>query len=704
MLRVLLRCLPLLLCLPCVAQTSEPAPLPVRRHILCLYGIDRSDPTRTPVWAADTFTNQMLQAALEWQGYVVDYHDAASGKPPEVLPGHYAGIISDSQLELRYEEEEWYLQWLLAHQRQGLRLLFIGGYPGERKELRLQLTEALGIRGSLDEVLGAKAAEFTLLDSSVADRALLASPRTTGIIIAQAPEAAQQVLSVSCMDARGLKLRCDAIYSAPWGGALLEPYLFFRTSGEDVRLLIDPFVFLPRVFPAARWPIPDVSTRDGRRVFISHIDGDGFTTLTRTAKDVTCAEVVRDQVLKAYPFPVAVSIIEADTRALLKEQDPADRERYEDVARSILALPQVQGASHSYSHPFVWMPEDKDSLRGYDALNLPLADAKSYPVIQLEREIRGSVDYIQKQLMPVGKQLELFLWSGNCRPSGQALQMVKQLGLCAMNGGNTMISRRAQGIASISAQDTLTDGVQQVYAPVQNEYVYTGGFNGPLYGGYRLVLDTFKITESPRRLKPVCVYYHFYCAQTGDSLKSLKEVHDWCLAQPLHSLTGKQYVLSAEDARYARMSSLGPQRWLYEGTGHCRTLRVPEAWGAPHLSACTGISGYSRHQGFTYLHTTGAQRVVVDFTPELAAPLYLESSSGEITLSLQSAKELKASVQDLRPVQVIVGGLDPKRGYTVSGEAGGQQIEQKKLSVDKSGLISLTLPPVCTFSLQQAAP
>jgi polysaccharide biosynthesis protein PelA len=709
LLRALLLCLLTGLLGPvfCHSQQSEPTATPLRRRILCLYGIDRSDPTRTPVWAADTFTNQMLQMALEWQGYIVDYHDTATSRPPGRLPEElYAGIILDSQLELPYAEEEWYLQWLQDHQKRGLKLLFIGGYPGERKELRLRLTESLGIRGSLDEILQAKGTRFDLLDTSVVDASLLTQPRTAGIIIAQAPEGARQILSLSCTDSRGLQLRSDAIYTADWGGALLEPYLFFRTSGEDVRLVIDPFVFLSRVFPPAQWPIPDITTRDGTRIFISHIDVDGFTTLTRTAKDITCAEVVRDQILKVYPFPVAVSVIEADTRALLKDQNPTDRQRYEDIARSLLALPHVQGASHSYSHPFVWMPEDKDSLRGYDTLNLTLADPQSYPTIQLEREIRGSVDYIQNQLMPPGKKMELFLWSGNCRPSGAALRMVQQLGLCAMNGGNTMISRRAQGIASISAQDTVTDGMQQVYAPVQNEYVYTGGFNGPLYGGYRLVLDTFQITETPRRLKPVCVYYHFYCAQTGDSLKSLKEVHDWCLAQPLHSQTGKQFVLSAQDARHAQLSSLGPQRWLYQSTGHCRTLRVPEQWGSPQLSSCQGITGYHTHQGQTYLHTSGDTRIIVDFTKPKAKnptppPLWLVTSTADIIIHKQSPTQLEASVSDFRPVTVLLAGLSPQRSYTVSGTARNQQIEQKNLTVDKSGRISLTLPPVSTFTVQQ---
>ena len=117
----------------------------------------------------------------------------------------------------------------------------------------------------------------------------------------------------------------------------------------------------------------------------------------------------------------------------------------------------------------------------------------------LEREIAGSVKYIST-LLPAEKKMEMFLWSGNCRPSGAALRMVRELGLEAMNGGNTMIHSRAEGVSAISSKDTWMDGELQIYAPVQNEYVYTGGFTGPLFGGFRAVIGTFERTETPRRL------------------------------------------------------------------------------------------------------------------------------------------------------------------------------------------------------------
>ena len=60
----------------------------------------------------------------------------------------------------------------------------------------------------------------------------------------------------------------------------------------------------------------------------------------------------------------------------------------------------------------------------------------------------------------------------------------------------------------------------QVYAPNQNENVYTNHFTGPLYG-YERVIETFLLTERPYRLKPVNIYFHTYSASRRASLEAL---------------------------------------------------------------------------------------------------------------------------------------------------------------------------------------
>jgi len=678
----------------------------VARTVLCMYGFAPDDPARSPVWPPDTYSAQMLQMALEWMGYKMEFHDVGTGRPPDQLSPEVCAVILDSALDVPFADEGFYADWILKQRGRGLKLLFIGTYPGNNADKRQQLTEALGIRGSTADIAGVKSAKFRTLDKTMVDAALLPRPRTTGLVSAQAPEDAKVWLSILATDRSDAEIPSDVIYTAPWGGALLEPYLFFRTSPEDVRAVIDPFAFLATILPAGAFPAPDATTRDGRRMFLTHIDGDGFTTLSRKHLNVTCAEIIRDEFLRKYPFPITVSVIESEVRALLKEQNPADRQRFEDIARSLFALPNVHGASHAFSHPFVWMPgRDLEGARGYATPWLEFADDKTYPAFDLRREIEGSVKYIQDTLMPPDKKLEVFLWSGNCRPSGEALRLVAGLGLEALNGGNTMINRRAEGIAGISSTDTFMDGELQVYSPVQNEFVYTNGFTGPLYGGYRLVIDTFKRTETPRRVKPVNVYYHFYSVQSGESQAALKDVYDWCLAQPLHSVTARDFVRLAKDSRATSIVSAGSKRWIARNGGLCRTFRVPAAWGAPNLALSNGVTGFIVEGGQTYLHTDGRREVVMDFNRGAdsrgGAHPWLESSSGEITLEEVTAKQIRGEVRDLRENEVVFSGFKP--GSLVIMKTDTEiASNESSVRVDKEGRLRLTMSPVCRFSISSA--
>ncbi len=683
---------------PAVCRAEEKE-TPIARTVLCLYGFAAGDPARSPVWPPDTYSAQMLQMALEWMGYRMEFHDVGKGRPPEKLPADVCAVVLDSALELPFPDEAFYLQWIVKQRERGLKLLFIGGYPGNNQENRQEMADALGIRGSTADIIGVKSAKFRKVDKSMVDEALLPRPRTNNLVSAQAPEDAKVWLSVLATDKRDIEMSCDLIYTATWGGALLEPYLYFRTSPEDVRAVVEPFTFLATFLPANAFPVPDATTRDGLRMFLTHIDGDGFTTLSKKHLNVTCAEIIRDEFLKKYPFPVTVSVIESEVKALLKEQNPEDRNRFEDIARSIFALDNVQGASHAFSHPFVWMPGlDIEGGRGYAAQWLEFADPKIYPAFDVTREIEGSARYIQDTLMPPGKKLEVFLWSGNCRPSGEALRIAASLGLESLNGGNTIINRRAEGIAGISSTDTLMDGEVQVYAPIQNEYVFTNGFTGPLYGGYRLVIDTFQRTGAPRRLKPVNAYYHFYSVQNGDSQSALKSVYDWCMTQPLHSMTARDFVRLAKDCRRTQISAAGPRRWVVRNSGECRTFRVPSSFGAPNLDLSEGVTGHKIEGDQIYVHCDGSPRVVLDFHPAAATRPWLVSSSGEIKLTQMISGRMAGTIRDLRENDVEVQGLPAGISATLTVSAG-SAARQTTVQVDKQGGTRLRLPPVCQFTL-----
>ena len=198
----------------------------------------------------------------------------------------------------------------------------------------------------------------------------------------------------------------------------LSPYILFQRQDYLDLWIVDPFAFLAAALQPPDWPMPDPATRDGLRLFYSHIDGDGFSDMSTVRQGRYSAEIVRDEILAKYPLPVTASVIESEVAGMLKEQTPEETAPLEGVARSIFALPNVQVASHTFTHPFYWMkeapePEElaADNIAGW---NLPLADPSHYQKIDFRREIVGSVNYIRSRL--TNKPVDLLLWSGDaCR-------------------------------------------------------------------------------------------------------------------------------------------------------------------------------------------------------------------------------------------------------------------------------------------------
>ena len=117
---------------------------------------------------------------------------------------------------------------------------------------------------------------------------------------------------------------------------------------------LNPFHFLRTVLGEENEPKPDVTTMNGRRIFYSHIDGDGWNNLTEIKKykkdNMISAEVIYRDVLLPYPdIPVSVGVITSEMDLACNGLQASER-----VARRILALPHVEPASHTHSHPLFW--------------------------------------------------------------------------------------------------------------------------------------------------------------------------------------------------------------------------------------------------------------------------------------------------------------------------------------------------------------
>lgn len=664
------------------------------RRVLVVFGWDPKEAEKPPTWPVDTMVADLLQTPLEWLGFEADYLDIGKKSlPTDLAP--YAAVVLDGELDVPLARETETVRWLASAKESGVPVLFVGGIPFASDQARQMLAAKLDLKGSLRPVPQIGKVAVARVDKTIASEETELVARVNDFTDLTAPDNSQVLVSLRGRGPDGALLHFDPVFLTEWGGMWLEPYIVFRGSADNSLFYADPYRMLAAFFSKqGTIPAPDTTTRDGRRLFYSHIDGDGFATPSDFRGHPLCGELVRDRVLKVFPFPVTASVIEADMRTLAEGLEDSARDRIKAAARSIFSLPHIEAASHSFSHPYQWDADDPNPGI-YDEPNMPLKPAAQYSKIDVEREIRGSVDYINQNLLPDGKKVELMLWSGNCRPGVRALQVCRELGIENMNGGNTIISRLYPGIAGIAPRVMPWGDELQIHAANQNEFMYANGWQGPFYGGFADVIDTFERTETGRRTKPVNVYYHFYSATSLSSLRALEKIHQWCLAQDMHSVTALQYARIVKDAWRTRVYEVGPRHWLLANEGDLRTFRLPGYLGRPDLAQCRGVTGWTEHHDSIYIHTRGQPVTELVLVDEPSGPvtaktarLRLASCTAEIRFSEFDSLKVAFSVRDLRPVTAEFAGLQPKAVCEVTINAAAS-----RATADPAGHLKLSLPP-----------
>ena len=672
-------------------------PVPIKRELLVLFGNDARESAEDMGWPRDTTAARKLQTPLEWMGYELRYHNLLKeGKLNSGALSRYGGLIVDGSLHVPEVIEDSAASAMIEAKAAGIPILVFGPYPFSSPEVAAKVAKVLSLRGDGSVIRFPQTTGIVSLDREMMNFEAEVRPRNVSTPSLRAPVDADVFLSVIARAATGESARFDPVFLADWGGMVLDPYLEFQPSLKQTLLLVDLYKYLARIWPVGEFPAPDPTTRNGLRVFLSHVDGDGFASLSNLRGGATCGEIILERIFKKYPVPVTVSIVEANVRAHEFGQKPETATGLERIARETFALPNVECATHTYSHPFIWMDGDLPYEEEYETRNLKLNPDVDYSQIDLEREIGGSARYVQA-LLPAGKKVELVLWSGNCQPGPGALRVAGKHQLGNMNGGDTVISRRYPGIAGVAPRIMYWDDQIQVLAPNQNDFVYTQDWQGTSKTGFSEILETYQLTETPRRLKPVNVYYHFYSGALVGPLSSLDRVYRWCLEQPLHAVTAGDFVRTTLDSHSTKVYQDGDRQWRLVNAGYLRTFRMPASAGVPLMSASPGVTGYHRVDDWLYIHTDGRTETVLQMgnSAEAERSLFLQKTTNAIEFETLSATGARFKQSGLRHAETVFGGAEPDRDYELN-------IENVRTTVRATaeGTLQLRLPPVCSAVLK----
>lgn len=578
---------------------------------------------------------RLLAMPLAYLGLVIEYQPITSAPPAMEVAGRYAGIVSWLRDPVVLEGTAW-PQWLKAQTDKGLPLAVFGSF-GFSQDASLR---PFGL---------ARPASAPGADLRIYTRDPMMGFELP--IRAQASGLPAVKLAGEGSPLLGLQSAGEQWHPAalmPWGGYVLAPYTAERLPAENQgeRWSVNPVAFLRAALRMdASVPVPDVTTENGRRLFLSHVDGDGFANQFEGGGSRLASEVLRDDILRRYQWPVTVSVIEGEVgpTGMYPQLSP----RLEKTARDIYALPWVEAATHTYSHPFFWeQAEDSVTGEGYH-LDIP-----GYR-FDMAREISGSADYINQRLLPAGKRTQTVFWTGNCIATPKALAEAARAGLLNMNGGETTITRTRNTWTRIAGLGLQRNGQFQVFAPNQNENVYTNNWTGPFYGFDR-VIETFELTDRPFRFKPVDLYYHAYSGSKTASLNALHRVYAWVAKQDLYPVFSSEYIRKVLDFN-AMVVARTPDGFRVRGQGELRTLRVPGAMPVPpDFAASSGLAGMSPAPEGEYLHLTGAS-ADISMKPAVARQPFLAEANARLVDFERRGRNLHFGLDGHVPLALALG-------------------------------------------------
>lgn len=671
---------------PCAAWEEVP------RQVLAVY-----DSATEPSPDA-SFLFEGVQTVLNYYGIMPRYHDIRQPLPgPEVMAS-CVGFVASLRQEAAPDPRAW-LDWVAAQMAAGRKAVFLNSLgvnlAGGDSGLRTRLSRVLGGLGLTYEpqaTANSRVIRFGARNPAMVEFERPYPPLGTLFEFFRpvSPEVAVH-LTLARTDRPGQE--SAVVVTGKGGGLALEGTVFWMDPVSFRKQWhLNPFAFLSEALGLADRPAPDPTTLNGLRAAFSHVDADGFSGLSQIDKKSTCAEMLRDRVITAFGFPVTFSLIVA-------EVDPglAGGPKSLEVARDILALPNVEPGSHSFSHPFYW---DANSTRkaDYDE-RFPFA-IPGYAFDE-RTEIVGSAEWITRHASPPGKPCRIIQWSGDCMPTEAQLAMADEAGMLNINGGDTVFDQTRDSLFGVAPLYRPVGRRFQIHIGQANENILTNKWEGPFYA-FRNIIETMRRTESPRRLKPIDIYYHVFSAELPASLRALEEVHAWVLAQDTARMFTSRYLEMMRGYLSATIRKDGPRRFEFSGYGACATFRLPADSPPPDLARCENVLGYAREpQGLYVSLVPGKGRAVLVLAdPGKASGArppgdgvnarvpHLRKASGLVTDFAVAGQGLGLTYQGFGPGRVELAGLAPGAVLEARGEAlsGGP----RAVTVSPDGTLNLT--------------
>ncbi|MGE0769222.1 MAG: hypothetical protein AB7L90_22485 [Hyphomicrobiaceae bacterium] len=708
---------------------------PVKQDILALYdGRRERKPHLTRI-------HKFAEMPLNHLGYRVVYQDVNERLPPVQSLTRFRGILTWIVEPL--QKPDALLDWLELALARGLKYVVLGEPAPPVSDLTLAKINRLLARLGLEQ-----AGDFVDLTwhAKVVDRdpEMIGFERPLDKVLPGFPLIqarggdAEPHLVIETPSRNGVS-RSVVVATSRGGGFVASGYVIhYEPNTDRERWTLNPFAFFSRAFGAERRPIPDVTTLDGRRIYFSHIDGDGWNNVSEIEEhrelERISAEVVEREAIVPFPdLPVSVGLIAGDV-------DPSLGGRPESaaVARRLYALPQVEVASHTYSHPFDWQffehYDRAEEMRRIEQAHSPthtlresfarrvlsLAGRKPPPDLT-DKFIAGSDDlprtYLRKPfnlrhetgdaldaaraLAPAGKPAKLYLWSGDTTPFPAAIRELRRIGARNLNGGDSRLDPEFPSVTYVPPISRPAGRERQIYSGNSNENTYTNDWTGPYYGLFMLD-NTLDNTERPRRLKPFNLYYHMYSGEKPAALAAVRHVLERARRDPVIPIKASEYATIADDFFGVEIVQLDYFSWAVSRRGALSTVRFDDAERlAVDVDRSAGVLGSTHHAGALYVALDPAiARSVVVLRGREGERSERRQGGGAAVSLVDSRWQLSGLERDGCGIEVSAQGYGagdmtwrstPRRSFLVQASRNGAVLSEETRWADDDGILRVRI-------------
>lgn len=668
-----------------------------------------------------SYLYEMAEFPLNHLGLELEYHNARQGLPDLSKRTDVRGVLV-WLIDAEKVDSTKLANFVEAARARNLPVLVSGPLPAKNGEANAgRIFTALGLRnlGGFRPYTYDMAPVQKVAAMVEFERKLPLPLVPLDIIQAADPKTATPYLTLQ----RGAdpSTRTLAVVTTPQGGYVAPGYAAFEDRTADWKAWrVNPFKLFREVFRTADLPAADTTTLSGRRIYYSHIDGDGWNSVTEVdayAKSgMTASEVILREVTQRFPdLPVTVAPIAADL-----DPDWMGTPKAQQIARDFFRLPHVEAGTHTYTHPFEWnyfgpaynpqsevyfvkrYPKSKiartmtiDPNAPKPKLVFPYDVPRAYGDIpfNIDKEVSGSATFISR-FLPKGKRVEVLQWSGDTRAFPAAMAAVDKAGLPNINGWGSRFDGDYPSYTNVAPVGRRVGDFVRVYASHANENEYTALWQGR-YFGFRYLTTSLRNTETPIRVKPANVYYHMYSGEKPAALTALLEVMTNIRTQTLTPIAASRYAKIGKGFFDVQFAKLGEMSWRVERRGALDTVRFDEAANLyVDIGKSAGVIGYTRTNGSLYVALDSADPapvVTLRRGPEpKAAILLLNDSRWRVHSLAREGKALTFRAEGYGDGDMRWSA--PPGTYRIAWRTAKGETGERRAAAGGDGLLAMRIP------------